>query len=64
VYPLLCQLRSKDLSCAIYTQITDVEVECDGFLNYDRSAKLDANQIAEIADLNQRLVAGNGAMSA
>ena len=42
-----------DVSCAIYTQITDVEVECDGFLNYDRSTKLDDAHVAHISRLNK-----------
>lgn len=27
-----------DVSTSIYTQISDVELECDGFLNYDRTS--------------------------
>jgi hypothetical protein len=26
-----------DVSYSVYTQTTDLENECDGFLNYDRS---------------------------
>ena len=37
------------LSAAIYTQITDVEVECNGLLTYDRAVvKPDLNRIAAV----------------
>jgi hypothetical protein len=58
---LLLYLRPQvrdDISGAIYTQITDVEVECDGILNYDRSTKLDAKHVAQMAKLNQGMVTG------
>ena len=29
-----------DISASVYTQITDVERECDGFFNYDRTNKV------------------------
>ena len=40
------QLRDeKGLSAAVYTQITDVETECNGLLTYDRAVfKVDAEQ--------------------
>ncbi len=31
------QLKEKGLSAAVYTQITDVETECNGLLTYDRA---------------------------
>lgn len=45
-----------DLSCCIYTQITDVELECDGFLNYDRTNKFTDDQMAEIVASNKALI--------
>eukprot|EP01116_Phalansterium_solitarium_P001107 TRINITY_DN10887_c0_g1_i1.p1 TRINITY_DN10887_c0_g1~~TRINITY_DN10887_c0_g1_i1.p1 ORF type:complete len:694 (-),score=219.41 TRINITY_DN10887_c0_g1_i1:208-2289(-) len=55
------QLQSfkTDVSCCIYTQITDLEMECDGILNYDRTAKFDANQTAFIVAANQKLIYGS-----
>ena len=44
------------LSASVYTQITDVELECDGFLNYDRSTKFTPAQTAAIRDANLKLV--------
>jgi len=46
----------KDISVSIYTQITDVELECDGFLNYDRSNKFTAEQTKAIFNANQDLI--------
>ena len=44
---MLKQLRDeKGLSGAVYTQITDVEVETNGLLTYDRILKADPAQIA------------------
>jgi len=45
-----------DISCSIYTQITDVERECDGFLNYDRTNKFTSQQTQAIHDANQALI--------
>lgn len=39
------------------TQITDVELECDGFLNYDRSNKFSLDDIAAIKAANAALIA-------
>jgi len=46
----------EDLSCTIYTQICDVELECDGFLNYDRTNKFTQQQTQAIFSANQRLI--------
>ena len=43
-------------SASIYTQITDVENECDGFLNYDRTSKFNFSQTAEIVAANAALI--------
>jgi len=45
-----------DVSVTIYTQITDVERECDGFLNYDRTDKFNSAQLAAIAAANHKLI--------
>ena len=45
--------RVDHVSASVYTQTTDVELECDGFLNYDRTSKFDANQTKSIAAANQ-----------
>jgi hypothetical protein len=39
--------NSRGLSAAVYTQITDVETECNGLLTYDRAViKIDADKAA------------------
>jgi hypothetical protein len=39
--------ESTGLSAAVYTQITDVETECNGLLTYDRAlVKVDASRVA------------------
>ena len=44
---MLAQLeKEKGLSGAVYTQITDVEIETNGLLTYDRIFKADPTQIA------------------
>ena len=45
-----------DISASVYTQITDVELECDGFLNYDRTNKFTKAQTADVAAANQALI--------
>jgi hypothetical protein len=45
-----------DVSVIIYTQITDVELECDGFLNYDRTNKFTTSEIQSVAAANQKLI--------
>jgi len=50
--------RENDLSVCIYTQITDVERECDGLLNYDRTNKFNQDQTARITAANQALIHG------
>ena len=46
-----------DLSVVIYTQITDVEDECDGYLNYDRTDKFDSSQMQAVAAANKKMIA-------
>lgn len=50
--------RRADISASVYTQITDVENECDGFLNYDRTNKFDSADTARIKAANEALVNG------
>jgi beta-galactosidase/beta-glucuronidase len=51
---------SDQLSASVYTQITDVELECDGFLNYDRTNKFDDMSTAAIKAANRRLTRPGG----
>jgi hypothetical protein len=46
------------ISVVIYTQATDVELECDGFLNYDRSDKFSNIDVMNLKKANQNLIAG------
>lgn len=48
--------RVKTVSASVYTQITDVELECDGFLNYDRTNKFSDADTKSIHDANQALI--------
>ena len=45
-----------EVSVSVWTQTTDVEDECDGLLNYDRTHKLSAAQQARIRQVNLRLI--------
>ena len=53
----MIDLAPTGLSASIYTQITDVELECDGFLNYDRTSKFTPAQTAAIREANEKLIA-------
>mmetsp|Transcript_11789 Transcript_11789/g.18151 ORF Transcript_11789/g.18151 Transcript_11789/m.18151 type:complete len:677 (-) Transcript_11789:448-2478(-) len=44
------------VSASVYTQTTDVELECDGFLNYDRSNKFSVADTARIRLANQAII--------
>lgn len=48
--------RVDHISASVYTQTTDVELECDGFLNYDRSNKFDKNQTDAIKAANVNII--------
>ena len=42
---------SKGLSASVYTQLSDVEDECNGFITFDREViKVDTNKIKEVND--------------
>jgi hypothetical protein len=47
---------SPGLSSIIYTQLTDVETECDGLFNFDRSAKFNASEAAAFQAQNIALI--------
>mmetsp|Transcript_86267 Transcript_86267/g.252342 ORF Transcript_86267/g.252342 Transcript_86267/m.252342 type:complete len:642 (+) Transcript_86267:55-1980(+) len=49
--------RADHISASVYTQTTDLELECDGFLNYDRSNKFNTEQTKAIAAANEALIA-------
>lgn len=44
------------VSAAGYVQLTDVEMECDGLLSYDRTSKFNASDLQAIRDANVALV--------
>jgi hypothetical protein len=50
------QGEKMDVSACVYTQITDVEEECDGFFNYDRTNKFSSSDTSRIATANQNLI--------
>merc|ERR1719272_2920394 len=50
------QNNSDHISASVYTQTTDLELECDGFLNYDRSNKFSDADTQAIAKANQALI--------
>lgn len=52
--------RADHISASVYTQTTDVELECDGFLNYDRSNKFSVAETKAVHDANQALVGAAG----
>jgi len=53
------QANRDHISATVYTQTTDLENECDGFLNYDRTNKFTDADTAAIAKANQALINGN-----
>jgi hypothetical protein len=53
--------KANGLAAAVYTQLTDVESECNGFLTYDREVlKVDVDRVAEAN--SRKPVALNGAI--
>ena len=53
----MLSLAAIGLSASIYTQITDVELECDGFLSYDRTTKFTPSETDAIRQANELLIA-------
>ena len=47
------------VSACVYTQLTDVELECDGLLNFDRTNKFDAQHTQDIATANRAIIAAS-----
>merc|ERR1719401_2324603 len=50
------QSRVDHVSASVYTQTTDLELECDGFLNYDRSNKFTDEQTQAIRKANEAII--------
>lgn len=50
---LLMFKKTKGMSAAVYTEITDVEIEVNGFLTYDRNYKVDP---AIIKAINEKVI--------
>merc|ERR1711879_47988 len=48
--------RVDHISASVFTQTTDVERECDGFLTYDRTNKFNDEQTKAISAANQALI--------
>ena len=48
--------RVDHISASVYTQTTDVELECDGFLNYDRTSKFTEEDIKKVRAANQAII--------
>merc|ERR1712176_1187730 len=44
------------ISASVYTQTTDIEDECDGWMTFDRLPKFDANQTARARAALQALI--------
>ena len=55
ILTILLATKPGGLNAAIYTQITDVENECDGLMTYDRLVKPD---MARIFNSNQKAISG------
>jgi hypothetical protein len=45
---MLHPLIEQGMAAAVYTQITDVEIEVNGLLTYDRRHKADLTRVREI----------------
>jgi hypothetical protein len=53
---ILLSNKAAGVSVSIFTQLSDVENECDGFYNMDRSAKFNAAQLAMVKAANLALI--------
>merc|ERR1712151_718179 len=53
---LTLESRVDHISASVYTQTTDVELECDGFLAYDRSNKFSEADTRVIRDANEAII--------
>ena len=54
----LLAANRRDISASVYTQIADVETECDGMLTYDRRSKFGAADTRRIREANAALILG------
>jgi hypothetical protein len=48
--------KSTGVSVSIFTQLSDVENECDGLFNMDRSAKFSPAQTQQVINANRALI--------
>lgn len=53
---ILLKNKAQGVSVSIFTQLSDVENECDGFYNMDRTSKFNAPQLALVYAANQALI--------
>ena len=53
---ILLANKAQGVSVSIFTQLADVENECDGFYNMDRSPKFNSSQLAMVFAANQALI--------
>merc|ERR1712151_330006 len=53
---LQARAASGDISASVMTQVTDIELECDGFMNYDRTVKFTATELQQIHDTHIGIV--------
>jgi hypothetical protein len=51
---------SGNISAVVYTQITDVELECDGIFTYDRISHYNDDDVARIKAANLKLTTPTG----
>jgi len=54
---LKSRAASGDISASVMTQVTDIELECDGFMNYDRTLKFTDTELKRIHDAHRAIVA-------
>lgn len=47
---ILCELRDQGIAAGVYTQTTDVEVEINGLLTYDRIRKVNPDWLRPLSD--------------
>ena len=48
--------RVDHISASVYTQTTDLKLECEGFLNYDRTNTFTGAQTAAVRTANQAII--------
>eukprot|EP01052_Picozoa_sp_SAG31_P063205 SAG31_NODE_22147_length_532_cov_1.434180_1_plen_71_part_00 len=46
---------SGDIAASVMTQVTDIELECDGFMNYDRTLKFTDGELHKIHDAHRAI---------